>query len=69
VISLISAVRVRQVNFFCEFKRCRSAYIGYASDSAIIKRIRCYASGEDMSRFDSFLIAFLNMIINCLRLG
>jgi hypothetical protein len=69
VISSISAVRVRRVNSFCEFERCRSAYIGYVSDSAIIKRIGCYALGGDMSRFDSFLIAFLNAIINCLRLG
>jgi hypothetical protein len=69
MIFLISAVRVRQVNFFCEFERCCSAYISYVSDSAIIKRIRCYALGGDMLRFDSFSIAFLNIIINCLRFG
>jgi hypothetical protein len=69
VMSLISAVKVRQVNSFCKFKRCRSAYISPVSDSAIIKKIRCYALGEDMLRFDSFLIAFLNIIINRLRFG
>jgi hypothetical protein len=69
VISLIRAVRVRQVNSFREFERCRPAYIGHVFDSAIIKRIRCHALGEDMLRFDSFLIAFLNAIINCSRFG
>jgi hypothetical protein len=69
VISLISAVKVRRVNSFREFERCRSAYIGHAFDSAIIKRIGCYALGGDMLRFDSFSIAFLNAIINCLRFG
>jgi hypothetical protein len=69
VISSIKAVRVRQVDSFQEFERCRFAYIGHASDSVIIKRIRCYALGGDMSRFDSFSIAFLNAIINCSRFG
>jgi hypothetical protein len=69
MIFLISIVKVRQVNSFCEFERCRSAYIGYVSDSAMIKRIRCYTLGEDMLRFNSFSIAFLNAIINYSRLG
>jgi hypothetical protein len=38
-------------------------------DRAIIKRIRCYDSGGEILRFASFLIAFLNIIINYLRLG
>jgi hypothetical protein len=60
---------VRQVNSFREFERCCSAYISYVFDSVIIKRIKCYALGGDILRFNSFLIAFLNAIINCLRFG
>jgi hypothetical protein len=67
VIFLIKAIRVRQVDSFREFKRCCSAYIGYIFNSVIIKRIRCYTLGKDILRFNSFLIAFLNVIINCLR--
>jgi len=43
--------------------------MGYASDRAIIKRIGCHDLGREILRFASFLIAFLNAIIKCLRLG
>jgi len=43
--------------------------MGYILDRAIIKRIGCHKSGREMSRFASFLIAFLNIIINYLKLG
>jgi len=38
-------------------------------NKAIIKRIGYYDLGGEISRFVSFLIAFLNVIIKCLRLG
>jgi hypothetical protein len=38
-------------------------------DMAIIKRIGCHDSGREILRFTSFSIAFLNAIMNCLRLG
>jgi hypothetical protein len=64
---MINFIKIRQVNFFCEFKRCYFAYISHTFNSIIIKRIRYYALDKDILRFDSFLIAFLNMIINYLR--
>jgi hypothetical protein len=42
--------------------------MGYVLNRAIIKRIRCHNLGREISRFASFLIAFLNAIINCLKL-
>ena len=36
-------------------------------DRAIIKRIRCHNLGREILRFASFLIAFLNAIINYLK--
>jgi hypothetical protein len=43
--------------------------MGYALNRAIVKRIGCYDSGREMLRFFSFLIAFLNAIINYSKLG
>jgi hypothetical protein len=43
--------------------------MGYVSNRAIVKRIRCHNSGGEILRFFSFSIAFLNAIINCSRLG
>jgi hypothetical protein len=43
--------------------------MGHALDRAIVKRIGCHDSGREMLKFFSFLIAFLNAIINCSRLG
>jgi len=43
--------------------------MGYILNRAIIKRIKGHNLGREMLRFASFLIAFLNIIIKCLRLG
>jgi hypothetical protein len=43
--------------------------MGYTLNKAIIKRIKCYDLGREILKFVSFLIAFLNAIINCLKLG
>jgi hypothetical protein len=43
--------------------------MGHVSDRAIVKRIRYYNLGGEILRFFSFLIAFLNVIMNCLKLG
>jgi hypothetical protein len=43
--------------------------MGYALNRAIVKRIRCHDSGKEISKFFSFSIAFLNAIMNCLKLG
>jgi len=43
--------------------------MGYILNKAIIKRIGCHDLGREISRFASFLIAFLNIIINYLKLG
>ena len=67
VISLISTNKLSLIDSFCEFKHCLSAYISYTLDSTIIKSIRYYNSSSEISRLDSFLIAFLNAIINYSR--
>jgi len=43
--------------------------MGYILNRVIIKRIGCHDSGGEILKFASFLIAFLNIIINYLRLG
>jgi len=42
--------------------------MGYILNRAIIKRIGCYNLGGEILRFASFLMAFLNIIINYLKL-
>jgi hypothetical protein len=43
--------------------------MGYTSNRAIVKRIGCHDSGGEILKIFSFLIAFLNAIMNCLKLG
>jgi hypothetical protein len=42
--------------------------MGYILNRAIIKRIRYHNLGREILRFASFSIAFLNAIINYLKL-
>jgi hypothetical protein len=43
--------------------------MGYILNRAIVKRIGCHNLGGEILKFFSFLIAFLNAIMNCSKLG
>ena len=65
----MSTNKVSLIDSFYEFEYYYLAYIGHALDSTIIKSIRYYNSSSEILRLDSFLIAFLNVIMNYSRFG